>query len=74
MNVNESRLRLLVVDSISSLITPILGGSGSQGTYPCMSITFSSPQWLTVVRVIMKNDSEIGVCRTRFDGGNWIFA
>ncbi|KAG7645468.1 DNA recombination and repair protein Rad51-like C-terminal [Arabidopsis thaliana x Arabidopsis arenosa] len=31
MNVNESRLRLLVVDSISSLITPILGGSGSQG-------------------------------------------
>ncbi|KFK32439.1 hypothetical protein AALP_AA6G241700 [Arabis alpina] len=31
MNVNEYRLRLLVVDSISSLITPILGGSGSQG-------------------------------------------
>ncbi|XP_056853084.1 DNA repair protein RAD51 homolog 4 isoform X4 [Raphanus sativus] len=31
MNVNECRLRLLVVDSISSLITPILGGSGSQG-------------------------------------------
>ncbi|ESQ36126.1 hypothetical protein EUTSA_v10008243mg [Eutrema salsugineum] len=30
MNVNEYRLRLLVVDSISSLITPILGGSGSQ--------------------------------------------
>ncbi|XP_006305443.2 DNA repair protein RAD51 homolog 4 [Capsella rubella] len=30
-NVNEQRLRLLVVDSISSLITPILGGSGSQG-------------------------------------------
>ncbi|CAA7026281.1 unnamed protein product [Microthlaspi erraticum] len=31
MNVNEDRLQLLVVDSISSLITPILGGSGSQG-------------------------------------------
>ncbi|CAN6890740.1 unnamed protein product [Brassica oleracea] len=31
MNVNEYRLRLLVVDSISSTITPILGGSGSQG-------------------------------------------
>ncbi|KAJ0236016.1 DNA repair protein RAD51 4 [Hirschfeldia incana] len=31
MNVNECRLRLLVVDSVSSLITPILGGSGSQG-------------------------------------------
>ncbi|VVA90338.1 unnamed protein product [Arabis nemorensis] len=31
MNVDEYRLRLLVVDSISSLITPILGGSGSQG-------------------------------------------
>uniref|UniRef100_A0A1J3ICW7 DNA repair protein RAD51-like protein 4 n=1 Tax=Noccaea caerulescens TaxID=107243 RepID=A0A1J3ICW7_NOCCA len=31
MNVNENRLQLLVVDSISSLITPILGGSGSQG-------------------------------------------
>ncbi|XP_010487958.1 PREDICTED: DNA repair protein RAD51 homolog 4-like isoform X2 [Camelina sativa] len=30
-NVSEHRLRLLVVDSISSLITPILGGSGSQG-------------------------------------------
>ncbi|KAL1201958.1 putative DNA repair protein RAD51 [Cardamine amara subsp. amara] len=30
-NVNEDRLRLLVVDSVSSLITPILGGSGSQG-------------------------------------------
>ncbi|CAN8305966.1 unnamed protein product [Cochlearia groenlandica] len=30
-NVDEYRLRLLVVDSISSLITPILGGSGSQG-------------------------------------------
>uniref|UniRef100_A0A0D3DJC8 RecA family profile 1 domain-containing protein n=1 Tax=Brassica oleracea var. oleracea TaxID=109376 RepID=A0A0D3DJC8_BRAOL len=34
MNVNEYRLRLLVVDSISSTITPILGGSGSQGTCP----------------------------------------
>ncbi|CAH2038636.1 unnamed protein product [Thlaspi arvense] len=31
MNVNKCRLRLLVVDSVSSLITPILGGSGSQG-------------------------------------------
>ncbi|XP_010521813.1 PREDICTED: DNA repair protein RAD51 homolog 4 [Tarenaya hassleriana] len=28
---SEYRLRLLVIDSISSLITPILGGNGSQG-------------------------------------------
>lgn len=71
---NEHRLRLLVVDSLSSLITPVLGGSGSQGTCPCTSIPFSSPKWLTDELVIMKNDSQLGVCRTRFDGGSWIFA
>lgn len=74
MNVDEYRLRLLVVDSISSLITPILGGSGSQGTCPCTFITFSSPKWSTNELLVKKNDSQVGVCRTRFDGGSWIFA
>lgn len=74
MNVNECRLRLLVVDSVSSLITPILGGSGSQGTCPCTSIFFSLPKCLIDELKIVKNDSQLGVCRTRFDGGTWISA
>ena len=36
----ENHVQLLIVDSISSLITPILGGSGSQGIHLCTSITF----------------------------------
>ncbi|XP_044481835.1 DNA repair protein RAD51 homolog 4-like isoform X2 [Mangifera indica] len=40
MDRGEYRVRLLIVDSISSLITPVLGGSGSQGRALMISAGF----------------------------------
>ncbi|XP_044467355.1 DNA repair protein RAD51 homolog 4-like isoform X2 [Mangifera indica] len=40
MGRGEYRVRLLIVDSISSLITPVLGGSGSQGRALMISAGF----------------------------------
>ena len=37
MQTGADKVQLLVVDSLSSLITPILGGSGSHGKHYHMS-------------------------------------
>ncbi|XP_043695968.1 DNA repair protein RAD51 homolog 4 isoform X2 [Telopea speciosissima] len=33
----DNQVQLLIIDSISSLITPILGGNGANGIHPCTS-------------------------------------
>ena len=39
MQGGDYKVQLLIVDSVSSMVTPILGGSGSQGIHSCMEIS-----------------------------------